>query len=92
MRYEFVEMIDSCLKPEAEVSKSSPSVLVITKMAKYLRGHIVDHNVRINSDGRVRGRLVMLIDGVKKDVDKLVLNSRSDSGGETQVVVLKPAH
>ena len=30
--------------------------------------------------------------GVKKDVDKLVLNSRSDSGGETQVVVLKPAH
>lgn len=31
-------------------------------------------------------------DGVKKDMDKLVLNSKSDVDGETQVVVLKPAH
>jgi L-ascorbate metabolism protein UlaG (beta-lactamase superfamily) len=30
--------------------------------------------------------------GVKKDVDKLVINSKSDVDGETQVVVLKPAH
>jgi len=31
-------------------------------------------------------------DGVKKDMDKLVLNSKSDVDGETQVVVLKPVH
>lgn len=31
-------------------------------------------------------------DGVKKDLEKLVINSRSDLDGETQVVVLKPAH
>ena len=30
--------------------------------------------------------------GVKKDVEKLVINSKSDLDGETQVVVLKPAH
>ena len=30
--------------------------------------------------------------GVKKDLEKLVINSRSDLDGETQVVVLKPAH
>ncbi|MBW6441868.1 MBL fold metallo-hydrolase [Patescibacteria group bacterium] len=30
--------------------------------------------------------------GVKKDVDKLVINSKSDLDGETQVIVLKPAH
>ena len=31
-------------------------------------------------------------DDVKKDLDKLVLNSKTDLDGETQVVVLKPAH
>ena len=31
-------------------------------------------------------------DDVKKDLDKLVLNSQTDLDGETQVVVLKPAH
>ena len=30
--------------------------------------------------------------GVKKDMDKLVINSKSDLDGETQVIVLKPAH
>ena len=30
--------------------------------------------------------------GVKRDLDKLVLDSKSDLEGETQVVVLKPAH
>jgi hypothetical protein len=29
---------------------------------------------------------------VKKDLDKLVLNSKTDLDGETKVVVLKPAH
>ncbi|HPD74381.1 MAG TPA: MBL fold metallo-hydrolase [bacterium] len=31
-------------------------------------------------------------DDVKKDLDKLVLNSKTDLDGDTQVVVLKPAH
>ncbi|MCC6277246.1 MAG: hypothetical protein IT289_04950 [Oligoflexia bacterium] len=70
MRFEFVEQIDSLVEPEELAIKASkPRVLVITKAGKFLRGHIIDHNVRINSDGRVRGRLVMLIDGQKKDVD-----------------------
>jgi hypothetical protein len=69
MRYEFVELVESLVSPEARLSDLKPSVLVITKAGKYLRGHIKDHNVRINSDGRVRGRLVMLIDSVEKNVD-----------------------
>ena len=30
--------------------------------------------------------------GVKKDLDKLVLNAKSDLDGETEVIVLKPTH
>ena len=67
MRFEFIELIDSLVTDKTD--PAHPSVLVITKAGKFLRGHIADHNVRINSDGRVRGRIVMLIDGVKKDVD-----------------------
>ena len=68
MRLEFVELVDSLVTPAGE-PMTDPRVLVITKAGKYLRGHIVDHNVRINSDGRVRGRIVMHLDGAKKDVD-----------------------
>ncbi len=69
MRFEFVELVDSLVLPEGTTAPVAPSVLIITKAGKYLRGHITDHNVRINSDGRVRGRMVFLVDGVKKDVD-----------------------
>ena len=69
MRYEFVELVESLVSPEARLIDPTPTVLVITKSGKYLRGHIKDHNVRINSDGRVRGRLVLQIDGVEKLVD-----------------------
>jgi hypothetical protein len=74
MRFEFVELVDSLTLPsntDVPTDKlAQPSVLVITKAGKYLRGHIVDHNVRINSDGKVRGRIVFLEStGQKKDVD-----------------------
>jgi hypothetical protein len=68
--FEFVDKVETLLETE-EVARGSkgPRVLVITKAGKYVRGHIIDHNVRINSDGRLRGRIVMLIDGNKKDID-----------------------
>lgn len=70
MRYEFVAEIDALVVPEGQAPNgASPSVLVITKSGKYVRGHIVDHNVRMDSGGKVRGRLVMLTDGVKKEID-----------------------
>ncbi|MDZ4677147.1 MAG: hypothetical protein SGI74_06505 [Oligoflexia bacterium] len=69
MRFEFVELVDSLVLPEGAQSPATPTVLIITKAGKYLRGHITDHNVRITSDGRVRGRLVFLYDGNKKDID-----------------------
>jgi hypothetical protein len=69
VRFEFIELIDSLVMPEARLLEPQPSVLIITKAGKYLRGHIKDHNVRINSDGKVRGRLVCLFDGVEKLVD-----------------------
>ena len=67
MRFEFIELIDSLVTDKVDLAK--PSVLVITKAGKFLRGHIADHNVRVNSDGRIRGRIVMVIDGTKRDVD-----------------------
>lgn len=69
MRFEFVELIDSLLTLPENAGKKDPTVLIITKAGKYLRCQIVDHNVRINSDGRVRGRLVLDIAGEKKDLD-----------------------
>ena len=80
MDYRFVDLVDSLVTPEEKLaSLIKPSVLVITKTAKYLRGHLIDHNVRINSDGRVRGRIVMLIDGVKKEVDANDISSLEKS-------------
>jgi len=69
MRLEFIELVDSLVHPEGVEIPATPHVLVITKSGKYLRGHITDHNVRINSDGRVRGRIVMNLEGQKKEVD-----------------------
>lgn len=69
MQLEFVEKIDGLVCSADKINQSQPSVLVITKAGKFLRGHIADHNVRVNSDGRVRGRIVMVIDGAKRDVD-----------------------
>jgi hypothetical protein len=69
MRIEFVELVDRLTQAPGATLPEKASVLVITKAGKYLRGHVVDHNVRINSDGRVRGRIVMLLDGQKKEVD-----------------------
>jgi hypothetical protein len=68
MRLEFVELIDSVVQSQQPLP-TAPTVLVITKSGKYLRGHVIDHNVRINSDGRVRGRIVLMTDGVQKEVD-----------------------
>jgi hypothetical protein len=68
MRYEFVAEIDALVKPEGS-GVGSPSVLIITKSGKYLRGHIIDHNVRMDSAGKVRGRLIFIADGIKKEVD-----------------------
>jgi hypothetical protein len=70
LRFEFVEHLDSLTKtPEDAAKLAAPSVLLITKTAKYLRGHITDHNVRINSDGRLRGRVVFLVDKEIKNID-----------------------
>jgi hypothetical protein len=69
MRLEFIELIDSLVHPEGTPFPSAPHVLVITKAGKYLKGHITDHNVRVLSDGKVRGRIVMSLDGQKKEVD-----------------------
>jgi hypothetical protein len=69
LRIEFVELVDRLTLPAGSALPDKASVLVITKAGKYLRGHVVDHNVRINSDGRVRGRIVMNLDGQKKEVD-----------------------
>ena len=69
MRYQFVELVESLLQTEEQAAKPEPTCLVITKTAKYMRGHIIDHNVRINSDGRVRGRIVLLTEGQKREVD-----------------------
>lgn len=69
MRLEFIELIDSLVHPAGVEIPKNPHVLVITKSGKYLRGHITDHNVRVNSDGRVRGRIVMSLEGQKKEVD-----------------------
>jgi hypothetical protein len=69
MRIEFVELVDRLVLPAGVDVTSQPTVLVITKAGKYLRGHITDHNVRLNSDGRVRGRIVMHVDGAKREVD-----------------------
>ena len=80
MDYKFVELVDSLVTPIDKLKElTKPSVLVITKMAKYLRGHLIDHNVRINSDGRVRGRIVMMIDGQKKEVDANDISSLEKS-------------
>ncbi len=68
MRYEFVELVES-LVSQPGTPMTEPKVLVITKSGKYLRGHITDHNVRINSDGRVRGRIVFAFDGQSRDID-----------------------
>jgi len=65
--FQFVEKLDGLVNPTAD--GSGPKVLVITKAGKFLRGQITDHNVRVNSDGRLRGRLVMQIDGAQKEVD-----------------------
>ena len=62
-------MVEGLVATPEILSRAGPSALVITKAGKYLRGHVSDHNVRINSDGRVRGRLVMILDGKKKEVD-----------------------
>lgn len=75
MKYEFVELIDSLVKVEDQVRGAPPSTLVITKSGQYLRGHIVDHNVRINSDGRVRGRIVLFTNDQKKNVDSNDISS-----------------
>jgi len=69
VRLEFIELIDSLVHPEGSPFPSTPNALVITKAGKYLRGHITDHNVRVLSDGKVRGRIVMSLDGQKKEVD-----------------------
>ena len=69
MRYKFVELVESLVQTPEQALAPEPSALVITKTAKYLRGHIVDHNVRINSDGRVRGRIVFLSEGQTREVD-----------------------
>ena len=62
--YQILERIDELTSPEG-VKRS----LVITKSGKYLRGPIVEHNVRVSSDGRVRGRIVMTIDSTKKEIE-----------------------
>jgi hypothetical protein len=68
--FEFVEKIDGLVKTPDQLSQlKAPSVLIITKTGKYLRGHIVDHNVRINSDSRLRGRIVFQVEGANRDVD-----------------------
>lgn len=69
MRFEFVELIESLVASAEQIGQKEPSVLVITKAGKYLRGHIKDHNVRINSDGRVRGRLVFSVEGADREID-----------------------
>lgn len=69
MDYKFVELVDSLVVKEPESLSPKASTLVITKLGQYLRGHIVDHNVRVNADGKVRGRLVLKIGESKKDVD-----------------------
>jgi len=69
MRYEFVEQVERLVQTEDQAKSPQATVLVITKTGKYLRGHIVDHNVRINSDGRVRGRIVLLTEGQKREID-----------------------
>jgi hypothetical protein len=61
--------------PEGKPLPSEPTILVITKAGKFLRGHMIDHNVRIDSGGRVRGRIVMMIAGIKKDVDSNDISS-----------------
>ena len=58
-----VEICDAC------VDQPDNKSLVITKGGKYLRGCIAEHNVRVSGDGRVRGRIVMVIDGARKEVD-----------------------
>ncbi len=76
MRYEFVELVESLVTPEEKIAGTPASVLVITKAGKFLRGHISDHNVRINSDGRVRGRIVLVVEGaVKRDVEASDISS-----------------
>lgn len=62
--YKVAEVIESLTD-----SAGTKKALVITKAAKYLRGSIIEHNVRVSSDGRVRGRIVMKIDGNNKEVD-----------------------
>lgn len=69
MRFEFVEQVEGLVKDAEQAKSLKPSVLIITKTGKFLRGHITDHNVRINSDGRVRGRIVFLTDGQTKEID-----------------------
>ncbi len=68
MRYEFVADIEALVVDESHTTKP-PSALIITKAGKYLRGHIIDHNVRMDSAGKVRGRIVLFTEGAKKDVD-----------------------
>jgi hypothetical protein len=69
MRPEFIEMIEGLVVPADKLSAAQPTVLVITKAGKFLRGHISDHNVRLNSDGRVRGRIVLTMDGANREID-----------------------
>jgi hypothetical protein len=79
MRIEFVELVDRLVLPVGVDVSTAPTVLVITKAGKYLRGHITDHNVRLNADGRVRGRIVMHVEGAKREVDANDISSLEKS-------------
>jgi hypothetical protein len=83
VRFEFVEKVEGLVRTPEQAALPAPSVLVITKTGKFLRGHIVDHNVRINSDGKVRGRIVLQIDGQKKDVDANDISSLEEIAKST---------
>lgn len=68
-QFAFVAEIDEMVvSEEAAVSDKEPSSLIINKLGKFMRGHIVDHNVRV-SGGKLRGRIVFLMEGQKKEVD-----------------------
>ncbi len=68
--YKLAEIIES-----ATDEGGTKKCLLITKAGKFLRGSIIEHNVRVSSDGKVRGRIVFLIDGQKKEIDASDLTS-----------------
>ncbi len=55
---------------EAQTDESGKKKsLVITKTAKFLRGFIIEHNMRVSSGGFVTGRLIMKIEGKDKEIE-----------------------